>query len=96
VAGNTGAEVLVNGDYGKDGEEAQEETEDEEGNTSSRQVPPLLVGTVVATTAADAGEARRTAARLERMGREFQREWLREVEAASETIVTAAGSGEDG
>jgi hypothetical protein len=39
-------------------------------------VPPLLIGTVVARTAESAGGARRAAARLERTGRSFQREWV--------------------
>lgn len=39
-------------------------------------MPPLLIGTVVARTAESAGDARRAAARLERMGRLFQREWI--------------------
>jgi hypothetical protein len=95
AGGNVGAEVLVNGvDYGKVvSEEAEGEEEEEDGN--ARQIPPMLVGTVVAATAAEAGEARRTAARLERMGREFQREWVRELDVGSEP-ATAAGSGEDG
>lgn len=83
--------LLVNGvDYGKD-VEAEGSGEEEDGN--SREVPPMLVGTVVAATAAEAGEARRVAARLERMGREFQREWARDQKVQSEP---AAGSGEDG
>jgi hypothetical protein len=83
--------LLVNGvDYGKDVSEPEGE-EEEDGN--GRQFPPMLVGTVVAATAADAGEARRVAARLERMGREFQREWAREQELQSEP---ATGSGEEG
>lgn len=40
---------------------------------------PLLVGVVVAGSADDAREARRAAARLERVGREFQREWAAEA-----------------
>ena len=37
--------------------------------------PPRLVGVVVAGSADQTKEARRAAARLERVGREFQREW---------------------
>ena len=89
------AEVLVNGvHYGKDLQEARGGVaEGEEGN--GRQVPPMLVGTVVAAASAASGEARRTAARLERMAREFQREWARELDVGSEP-ATVAGSGEDG
>ncbi|POR32598.1 Uncharacterized protein TPAR_07182 [Tolypocladium paradoxum] len=36
---------------------------------------PVLVGVVVAGSSDDAREARRAAARLERVGREFQKEW---------------------
>lgn len=36
---------------------------------------PALISVVVAATSDDAREARRAAARLERIGREFQREW---------------------
>ncbi|KAK0765444.1 hypothetical protein N5P37_001379 [Trichoderma harzianum] len=36
---------------------------------------PVLIGVVVAASSDDAREARRAAARLERIGREFQKEW---------------------
>ncbi|KAK1633909.1 hypothetical protein BDP81DRAFT_451865 [Colletotrichum phormii] len=39
---------------------------------------PMLVGMVVAATGEEAMEARRAAGRLERVGREFQREWAAE------------------
>jgi hypothetical protein len=87
--------VLVNGtanggDYGTDleaGDEAQITDED-----SAVQLPPLLVATVVASGAGETLEARRAAARLERMGREFQKEFVRE-----ETEPRAAiAEGEDG
>lgn len=56
-------------------------------------VPPLLVATVVTGTADGTMEARRAAAKLERMGREFQKEFLRgEVEPPREAIA----AGEDG
>lgn len=37
---------------------------------------PMLVGVVVAGSSEEAREARRAAVRLERLGREFQREWM--------------------
>ncbi|TVY31214.1 hypothetical protein LHYA1_G000023 [Lachnellula hyalina] len=55
-------------------------TPEEEDNgseaTNAANAPPLLIGTVVARTADSAGDARRAAARLERVGRQFQREWV--------------------
>lgn len=82
--------LLVNGvNYGRDGEEV--EGEEEEGG-NAKQIPPMLVVTVVAASSAEAGEARRVAARLEKMGREFQREWVREQEQSE----PASGSREDG
>ncbi|KAF5507937.1 hypothetical protein CGCA056_v013533 [Colletotrichum aenigma] len=48
---------------------------------------PMLVGVVVAATGEEAMEARRAAGRLERVGREFQREW-----AAEEGTAAAEGS----
>lgn len=43
--------------------------------TADGSVAPTLISVVVAATSDDAREARRAAARLERIGREFQREW---------------------
>ncbi|KAK1250571.1 hypothetical protein MKX08_010574 [Trichoderma sp. CBMAI-0020] len=43
--------------------------------TADDSVAPTLISVVVAATSDDAREARRAAARLERIGREFQREW---------------------
>lgn len=74
---------LVNGVDGKDGLE-----EDDEGAV---QQPPLLIASVVVPNAGGAGEARRVAAGLERVGREFQREWVRELEEEVETVVAEDG-----
>lgn len=43
---------------------------------ASEDAPPMLVSVVVAPSADQAREARRAAEKLERIGREFQREWL--------------------
>ncbi|KAF6839376.1 hypothetical protein CPLU01_01796 [Colletotrichum plurivorum] len=56
------------------------------GDDAGESVAPMLVGVVVAATGEEAMEARRAAGRLERVGREFQREW-----AAEEGIDGAAG-----
>jgi hypothetical protein len=83
------SEAAVNGiEYGQDG--VVEEGVSEE---STVQQPPLLIATVVAPSAVEAGEARRAAARLEKMGREFQREWVREQEEQQRERV---GDSDDG
>lgn len=66
------------------GEEEDDEEEDEEDadDEASLKLPPLLIATVVTPSAAEALDARRAAARLERMGREFQSAWMREQEDA--------------
>lgn len=59
-----------------------------------RNRPPLLIVTVVAPGATEIGEARRSAARLETTGRDFQREWSRKLVEDSGAVATI--SGEDG
>ncbi|KAF4339790.1 hypothetical protein FBEOM_6264 [Fusarium beomiforme] len=44
----------------------------------SEDAAPLLIGVVVAGSADEAREARRASIRLERVGREFQKEWAAE------------------
>ncbi|RDA83150.1 hypothetical protein CP532_3184 [Ophiocordyceps camponoti-leonardi (nom. inval.)] len=61
---------------------------DNHAHDSKAQEPaPFLVGLVVAASPDDAPEARRAAARLERVGREFQREWT----AAERSIDSRPG-----
>lgn len=55
---------------------------------NKRPQPPPLVAFVVASTSAEIGEARRAAARLERTGREFQREWVRKQVEDQEPLQT--------
>jgi len=86
--GRDKSEALVNGIA----HENNVPTEDDENDESTIRPAPLLIASVVAPSAADAGEARRAAARLERTGREFQREWIREQEESHEIIP----DGEDG
>ncbi|KAI1402927.1 hypothetical protein F4819DRAFT_485069 [Hypoxylon fuscum] len=53
-------------------------------NEEDANAPPMLVGVVVAPNADEAREARRAAARLERVGREVQMRW---AEAQQQTHV---------
>lgn len=68
---------------------AGEEDEDSTAATKAEEPAPMLVGVVVAGSADEAREARRAAGRLERVGREFQREWAGEAvnRAASQTTT---------
>ena len=49
-----------------------------EREASKTKHAPLLIATVVAPTVEELGDARRAAGGLEKMGREFQREWAKE------------------
>ncbi|KAH7356930.1 hypothetical protein BKA65DRAFT_548312 [Rhexocercosporidium sp. MPI-PUGE-AT-0058] len=64
------------------------------GELESRNRSPLVIATVVASSAAEIGEARRSAVRLERTGRDFQREWARKQDD-DPAALTATG-GDDG
>ena len=99
--GEAGGRELVNGKAHGGGEcesevlDARGETQAadaEEGEDATVLLPPLLVATVVAAGAGDTMEARRAAAKLERMGREFQKEFVREEADPQEAIA----EGEDG
>jgi hypothetical protein len=77
---------VVHGGSGPEEDGAEVEAE------STMQQPPMLIASVIAPRAADVGDARRAAARLERTGREIQREWTREHEGSQEVV----SNGEDG
>ncbi|RFU29141.1 hypothetical protein B7463_g7191, partial [Scytalidium lignicola] len=93
--GNESRDAMVNGitGLGKDVEGQEDDVEGMQGmqGENEMQQPPLLIATVLASSADEVREARQAAARLERMGREFQREWAREqdqqVESTSEATV---------
>ncbi|KAL7959608.1 hypothetical protein V8C34DRAFT_303876 [Trichoderma compactum] len=55
--------------------DADADPDDAAARTGDDAVAPVLIGVVVAASSDDAREARRAAARLERIGREFQKEW---------------------
>lgn len=57
------------------GEGEEGEGEEGEGEEEEDMGAPRLVGVVVAGRTQEAGEAKRAAARLERVGREFQSQW---------------------
>ncbi|KAI8630000.1 hypothetical protein F5Y19DRAFT_67278 [Xylariaceae sp. FL1651] len=63
---------------------------DEEVNPDA---PPMLVGIVVAPSSDETLEARRAAARLERVGREIQAQW---TEAQGQTPISQGQGREDG
>ncbi|KAK0388271.1 hypothetical protein NLU13_4516 [Sarocladium strictum] len=58
--------------------------EAEDGATAGKieEPAPMLVGVVVAGSADEVREARRAAGRLERVGREFQKEWAAERDSS--------------
>ncbi|KAI1081140.1 hypothetical protein F5B20DRAFT_588671 [Whalleya microplaca] len=64
----------------------------EEGGGGEANAPPMFVGIVVAPAADDALEARRAAARLERVGREVQARWGEVLRRGGD----GDGDGEDG
>lgn len=59
----------------------------------SVEAPPLLIATVVGGSAEELREARRAAVKLERIGRGFQREWLRGQEKQDDAAGDDVGEG---
>ncbi|KAF7560490.1 hypothetical protein G7046_g3663 [Stylonectria norvegica] len=66
--------TVLNGGGAGSGSDPHADTDE----ARSEDAAPMLVGLVVAGSADDTREARRAAVRLERVGREFQREWAAE------------------
>ncbi|KAF4439677.1 hypothetical protein FACUT_3974 [Fusarium acutatum] len=64
--------------HGPDSRAPRSEPAPSHDDPRSEDAAPLLVGVVVAGSADEAREARRASTRLERVGREFQREWAAE------------------
>ncbi|KAI9742290.1 MAG: hypothetical protein M1818_004190 [Claussenomyces sp. TS43310] len=62
----------------------QDEDEDEDEDEDDAAQAPLLIATVVAPSPAQAREARRVVGRLERVGVEFQREWMQGLQNRDE------------
>ncbi|KAI1107171.1 hypothetical protein F4804DRAFT_329689 [Jackrogersella minutella] len=60
------------------------EEPDGSGEADANNAPPMFVGLVVAPGSDDARDARRAAARLERVGREIQARWVDAQTAAQE------------
>ncbi|KAL7814104.1 hypothetical protein V8C26DRAFT_151887 [Trichoderma gracile] len=78
--GGGGDEAAAVSTYKHDGgahdADAEVDADDATARTASDDAgPPVLIGVVVAASSDDAREARRAAARLERIGREIQKEW---------------------
>lgn len=66
-------------------------------DSTAIQPPPMLFSTVVVPRRSDLDEGRTVAMRIERMGRQFQREWLREQVTEREQASrdrSADGSGD--
>ncbi|KAF4617108.1 hypothetical protein G7Y89_g15042 [Cudoniella acicularis] len=91
----SGGETVVNGVLDAINPDEENPTGDC-GDGSRTQISPLLIATVVAPSAADAGEARRQAASLERVGRDFQRLWTHEQSRVGQLEAIGTGQGDNG
>lgn len=68
------------GEANGEGEEGQAQRE---GSGDEGTDPPMLVG-IVSASAGEGAEARRVAARLENVGKQFQKEWVAEGQGSGE------------
>lgn len=73
------------GEGGENGEREAEggQQREREGSEDEGNDPPMLVG-IVSAPAGEGAEARRVAARLENVGKQFQREWAAEGRRSGE------------
>jgi len=85
--------ALVNGLRYDEVLEEEDNADGEEEEGSSAHQPPLLIASVIANSAVDTGEARQAAAKLERLGRDFQQEWTREQLEQNEIMAGEEGDG---
>lgn len=70
----SGSKYKHDNDHDADAD-ADVDPDDATARSADDAAAPVLISVVVAASSDDAREARRAAARLERIGREFQREW---------------------
>lgn len=70
----------ANGEAEEGGEDAGQQRE---GSEDEGADPPMLVG-IVSAPAGEGAEARRVAARMENVGKQFQREWAAEGRRSAE------------